>query len=303
MLVYSLGGKTNDAYNIFIKIIKDFKEEIDVFSLVERDSRFLPIEKMYRLRKTETVKLTRNGIFHVPLSERKKVDSCRFSIPGLPVLYLGTSAYVCWEELSRPSFDLLYIARFSFYKQARLNLFNMSVTNKLLLNSLKENPEDELDESIKSKSFIKALYNYLLWPLFAICQIRVQDQSSPFKPEYIVPQILMQYIGNEKNYDGIIYPSTRVYATKINPRKCLNIVLPVKELKDNMKFCEFLKRKTILTEPLSIKFYEKIIHKSLAESGPNDFELIEGLGTHYITSHFGFIEYAVENIKQDFIVE
>lgn len=41
---------------------------------------------------------------HVPLNMREKIGTQRFSIPGVPCLYIGTSSLDVWKELGCPSF-------------------------------------------------------------------------------------------------------------------------------------------------------------------------------------------------------
>lgn len=55
---------------------------------------------------------SRNDLFHVPFSHRERVSSQRFSVSGVPCLYLGSSTYLCWEELGRPEFGSMYVSYF-----------------------------------------------------------------------------------------------------------------------------------------------------------------------------------------------
>ena len=44
----------------------------------------------------------REEMLHIPFDLRERVSSTRFSIPGLPCLYLATTTYCCWLELRTP---------------------------------------------------------------------------------------------------------------------------------------------------------------------------------------------------------
>ena len=55
---------------------------------------------LYRMRISKET-LSKEKMFHVPFNMREKVSSARFSIPGFPCLYLGTSLEVCWNEIKR----------------------------------------------------------------------------------------------------------------------------------------------------------------------------------------------------------
>ncbi|HHB2092386.1 TPA: hypothetical protein ACOQ5N_003637, partial [Bacillus cereus] len=48
------------------------------------------------------------------------------------------------------------------------------------------------------------------WPLMAACSIRVKNTTDTFKPEYIIPQLLLQFIRYEGFFDGVSYFSTKV---------------------------------------------------------------------------------------------
>lgn len=292
-----LSGEVAGAYNTLLNLIKLQKAELDFFCLENRTKELLPFENLYRLRASNAGKLSRKDIFHVPYSKRKYVNSYRFSIPGLPAIYLGSSLYVCWEEMSRISLDELYVSRFRFNVGESVSLLNLSYTNKLLLNHLEEFPEEQLDASEISQIIIKSIHNYFnIWPLIAACGIKVQNTDAPFKPEYIIPQLLMQYIGREKQYDGIMFSSTRIGALRVDPKKCINVVLPVRKQDTKTDYCPVLAKKIVLSEPLSIKFYKTTIHKGFGTYAPTDFELIKGLSTNYSLTDFGFIERAVNKL-------
>jgi hypothetical protein len=71
------------------------------------------LEALYRIRvaRDPEAAFRRRDLFHIPFEKRHEVTTQRFSIPGLPCLYLGGSVYVCWEELARPEFSKVHIAR------------------------------------------------------------------------------------------------------------------------------------------------------------------------------------------------
>ncbi len=63
----------------------------------------------------------------------------------------------------------------------------------------------------------------------ACCSIRVKHPEDAFKPEYIVPQLLLQWIRQSK-YDGICYFSTRIdNITDENLELFRNYAFPVKD--------------------------------------------------------------------------
>lgn len=104
---------------------------------------------------------------HIPFELNHLVSNERFSISGFPSLYLGSSIYVCWEELHRPSFDFASTALF----KARQNV-------KVI--DLSEQDHYHFTREIFSDCLTLA------------CSLSVNYPKAPFKPEYIIPQLLMQ---------------------------------------------------------------------------------------------------------------
>ena len=66
----------------------------------------------FRARISDYTPLTSVDMKHIPFNKRSKITNQRYSINGIPCLYLGNSALVCWEELNRPTPDALWINRY-----------------------------------------------------------------------------------------------------------------------------------------------------------------------------------------------
>ncbi|WKN31358.1 hypothetical protein PZB74_20625 [Porifericola rhodea] len=119
-------------------------------------------------------------MFHIPFEQRGIVRNQRYSISGVPSLYLSTNLYTCWKELQCPPLDELYFIRLNAIKN--LNFFNLTWT---------PNPNPEIYQT--RQFYYRQLYDSLMrWPLIALCSIRVKNIHDFFKPEYILPQILFQ---------------------------------------------------------------------------------------------------------------
>jgi hypothetical protein len=163
---------------------------------------------------TEPARFESSDLFHIPFERRGLVKPQRYSINGLPCLYLAHSAYVCWEELSRPSFASLYLMQCRFREAPKLlnisyvpafipDLFALWQANGANCGWL--------------ENFIVALVT--CWPLIAACSTRSREPSAPFKPEYIVPQLLLQWVTKEADLDGIRYCSTKVGSPRPIPHE------------------------------------------------------------------------------------
>ncbi|QZT36569.1 hypothetical protein K5X82_15145 [Halosquirtibacter xylanolyticus] len=139
--------------------------------------------KSYRLRN----KLRPNDIinhpkdlFHIPFGIRRITKSYRYSIPGFPCLYLGSSPEISFKEIGESMKDLFGIV---FESKKNLTFFNIDFS--------------EVPYSIDiEKLYIKIVS----WPLIAACSIKMNDshKSYEFKPEYIIPQLLLQYIRQQE---------------------------------------------------------------------------------------------------------
>jgi hypothetical protein len=89
---------------------------------------------LYRLRVESPqegvrgIEFDRKALFHISFQDRHIVNRQRYSIPGLPCLYLGSSLYVCWEELDRPPFHSVYAAAFRVRKPETIKVLDFSET-------------------------------------------------------------------------------------------------------------------------------------------------------------------------------
>ncbi|WP_379134426.1 hypothetical protein [Paenibacillus sp. sgz500958] len=135
----------------------------------------------------------------------------------------------------------------------------------------------------------------ILWPVMACCSIRVMNPDDTFKPEYIVPQLLLQWIQHSGEYDGVSYFSTKIDDyTRKNYRAFQNFAFPVKERKLN-GHCDQLREKfSHLTNAVPWQVFQMHKSTSLGNTGPceRNFELslIPNMPFLYATSDFGRLE-------------
>jgi len=72
----------------------------DIKTLQNFDNEFL-----YKMRVGTDHVFTSEEMFHIPLEIRGIVSTNRYSIPGVPCIYLGSSPLTCWEELNKPDLN------------------------------------------------------------------------------------------------------------------------------------------------------------------------------------------------------
>ena len=206
----------------------------------------------YKARINNLTHFGRKDLFHVPFENRYEIKTNRFSVPGLPCLYLSNSIYTCWEELDRPQLSKMYVSEF---KEHRKNFKYLDIVPNyeglhLLISGPKKNAHNHIDT-------IKGMVprNLNLYPLLAACYTKVKERDNVFKPEYIFPQLLMQWVLNKDYLDGIKYLSTRSIQSNAPLYKRffdtpINYAIPVKKIASK-GYCEVLSKNFTLTEPIS----------------------------------------------------
>lgn len=202
-------ANAQEAYNLICKIITDEKDNIDW------PTYFLDVNiPLIRLRYSEIDLLYRNDIFHIPYSQRHKVSQQRFSITGVPCLYLSGCAFTAWLELNKPNFSNLWCSGFRAKKEIKV-----------------------LDLAIRLDSIVKEENNtskLIFYPFVIATSFSTKFPQYPFKEEYIISNILLQAIINNTEIKGIRYFSTRVFNYKQEYAwMAANIVLPARQFSDS----------------------------------------------------------------------
>jgi|TARA_B110000902_G_scaffold86485_1_gene102632 hypothetical protein len=227
-----------NPYKAYKELDKTLRNDLKDLYVIIKQKTYSENENFYRIRlKKENYDLNRKDLFHIPFELRGKVTSQRYSIPGFPSLYLARTIYVCWEELNRPKIDDFQVMRLESTKPIKF----------LDLTPPTDNPE----------LLTRELYRYFMtFPLVACCSVKAKNSSDTFKPEYIIPQLLLQWVRNNDRLDGIKYKSTHINANLYKKEgKLSNLVLPVKQNK-NSGHCNKLKSMFKMTEVTSWQLYQ-----------------------------------------------
>lgn len=260
---------------------------------------FLPIKtyppksNLYRLRQEkENFTFDKKDLFHIPVQLRSKISTQRFSISGFPCLYLGSSVQVCWEELNRPNFNEIQLARFENIET--INVYNLCFSQFNII-----------DKGISKNNARNLLYSY---PLIAACSFQVSkhQRTDPFKIEYVFPQILFQILLKQEgtNAIGIVYSSTR--KPKIEEEESPkysglyeNIVLPTSNESLIKEYCDELKRLFRMTDVIAGWPIELIINADKLSS-LTDKEVaisLDGISIKYNQTKFGILEALLDFIE------
>ena len=67
----------------------------------------------------------------------------------------------------------------------------------------------------------------MFYPLIFACGLKVKEENKPFKPEYVIPQLLFQVVSECSDLMGVSYTSTRMENPDYRNGKQRNYVLKV----------------------------------------------------------------------------
>lgn len=298
----SLIKSTNTYHEGFpAKAYVEFEEamsSIDEFLFPENvgNRTIREFEPYYRARAGKNIQFERKEMFHIPFEKREYVSTQRFSMPGLPCLYLSNSIYVCWEELRRPDINKMQVSRMKL-ENYRLKFLDLSLTPTYLGKMLETFTKGDILKHTE-KTHEKALdgwdvmtLNFLMvWPLVAACSIKVRKQDGAFKPEYIFPQFLLQWVTNNKNIDGIKYFSVEAnISSKVDHSQLINYALPVKEIKPT-GLCKTLTDSFSTTEAVSWEMLS-LANPNITQHDQEKFkEVIRKLGWDNLSATLEFIK-------------
>ena len=190
---------------------------------------------LYRMRISNN-SLSKEGLFHVPFELREWVATARFSIPGFPCLYFGTSLNVCWNEIKRDleNGENAYACRYQNCKP--IAFVNLTIPDVF--------PDNIVDTD--SHFVFRFLVTY---PFYLSCLVKVNETKHSFKPEYVLPQLLLQYVKKQDMLNGIIYSSTK--DKNLVGEKYNNIVIPARKIAA-IGYCENAKEWYCSTMPIVV---------------------------------------------------
>lgn len=261
-----------------------------------------PKEKgaVYRMRvgsDVYNVPYSTKDLFHIPFEKRHLIGNNRYSLTGFPCLYFGNSVYGCWEEMGRPNIESCFVGKFDLERHRFLDLTRTPTQVNHALQHWQST--DALMAPIsneQAKNFEYLLFDYLLlWPIIFCCSIKVHYQSAVFKPEYIFPQLMLEWIVSDQlsAFDGIKFQSTKASMLEGSIKEdvkdlMVNYVVPARQLKSH-GFCSENIDKITASEPISYgitKILRPNHQAATTASGP----------AHYNETIFGLLEKELDGL-------
>jgi len=224
-----------------VEYSKERYEEIvagkQVLALLDRYSGFLlqerfvstsklPLNGLYRVRNISLDHPDRSCAdnFHIPFSLYNWIGTTRFSLPGYPCLYLASSSLLSSREVKSKSSEHQVISRYEMWDGVLDKILYLTwrpsmVAQKVLQDGVAGSVTEFLETYLRLLPFLFVIYH------------RVQREDGPFRPEYIVSQIMTQWI-RLKGINGIAYLSTRVDYSLLDDILAVNFVFPVPSRSD-----------------------------------------------------------------------
>ena len=263
-----LNGFPSRAFTNFSKILEELQNTpLRIYKNLIIDKQ--PLDDalpLYRVTcVNDNIPYKRERVFHTPYNLRSKIATTRYSIAGFPSLYLGTSLELCCEEIHmNPHTQFALASRFDW---------NLSVKKEIRIIDLAIKPQDFLDQESPShknntryKQIKHSLLNqadiceaYLLWyPLIAACSYIRVAKNDPFAVEYIIPQLLMQWVRKENDHEELVgiryFSCASVRASDMG----FNYVFPTVTKIESSQYCPILAQSFVLTKPHYIHEYDNI---------------------------------------------
>lgn len=289
----SFEGKRSQAYSMLKDLMNDLLEDGMV---CEHDFD----SYLYRMRVCDMRRdIQRKELFHIPFEQKRIIKTQRYSTPGYPCLYLARSIYSCWEEMHRPPINSTLVSLF----KAREEYAN---DNNLQFNLVDLRiPSEDLFEK-NEKFYVSFL------PVIIACTIPVDNQSDIFKPEYILPQFILEWVIEDgkkdnkvgENLIGVTYTSA-FYNEEFFKLdfEWDNIALPV-QTSNKSGHCSILSNLLELTKPTCYEY--EVMQGNMHNTGVWDNGPKRGRGyndpkTDYYSSTFSRLEEELESRERELI--
>ena len=273
------------------KLMKDLLNGRGVCShisrLMSKQNISKEIDNLYHFRfRIDNENLSeRKDLFHIPYDKKHIVKSYRYSKTEQPCIYIAGSTYLCWEETNQKGGDV-YCSKFKAVNETKiLNIAYRPAVWAALFNEIIIN-KNKKDIDFYSERMHFILANAVCWPLIAACSIRV-DINVNDKQEYIIPQLLMNWILDCTDCDGIRYFSSKMDKYYREAKPGVNFAFPA-TINASKGYCDKLAKKFILTEPQMFTLKDNYDNISLDDS-------------EYQNTDFGKIEIGLSKELMDYI--
>lgn len=246
-------GNIVDAYNLINDLIREYKNHCIIVSKLSKSYSFnyYIIENkkwneflFFRARTGDIENENKENVLkHTPFDMISKIGSNRFSIPGQPCLYLGSTSYACWIEMGKPSDKDFNVGCILLNKD--YEILNLSTDLRVFLGAVSL-LQKESDKQMMFKS-------YLLSQVTSFC---VKEENRNFKSEYIISQ-LITLACKSNGIEGISYISKRVSSNVFGHDICMNLALFI-PYEHGEKYSSIMETEMNVGIPVNYAYFEKL---------------------------------------------
>lgn len=246
-------GNIIKAYNEIDELIKEYKSNPIIFSKLSKSYSFnyYVIENkkwdnflFFRARTGDISSENKEDVLkHTPFDMISKIGSYRFSIPGQPCLYLGSTSYDCWIEMGKPHDREFNVGCILLNKD--YEILNLSTDIWVFLDANRILKKRE-DKEMMFKS-------YLLSQITSYC---ISEASRNFKSEYVISQ-LITLACKSNDIDGISYISKRVSTNEFGHNICMNLALFI-PYEQGEKYSQRMISEMKIGNPVNYAYFSKL---------------------------------------------
>lgn len=246
-------GRIVEAYNIINDLVIEYKDNSIIFSKISKSYSFnyYIIENkkwdefiFFRARTGDIENENKdNSLMHTPFDMISKIGSYRFSIPGQPCLYLGTTSYDCWIEMNKPADKDFNVGCILVNKD--YEILNLSTDIRVFLGAVSA-LKNESDKQMMFKSYL----------LSQVTSFRIKEENRIFKSEYIISQ-LITLACKSNGIEGISYISKRVSSNVFGHDICMNLALFV-PYEYGKKYSSIMETEMKIGVPVNYAYFTKL---------------------------------------------
>lgn len=220
--------------------------------------RITPGSRFFRVRqvteKVESIKNNADELFHIPLTKKAYTNSERFSLAGFPSLYLSTVLPLAWQECGYP--QKYYYSEYKYEKMWNKERNYEEELKFLALYSPREICwwGIGLERSQFNLWLSVVIRCLVLYPLVLGCSFVNHGGQVSYKQEYIIPQMLMQWVQrNNSIVQGISYFTCLDIEMMPEEYCAYNLAIPIMEPYDEKQYSKKLREEFTWSMP---KYYE-----------------------------------------------
>jgi hypothetical protein len=167
------------------------------------------------------------------------IGTNRFSIPGFPCLYISETLHTSFSECFSTEVDFSAFHAITFANHRPLYILDISLDKIKQVKRRIANTKDGIYLNARAIDTMSILENMVLLQLMVASHTKKDykytfgDKTIFFKVEYILPQLLMQWLVKKKNpIDGIKYQSSTGSTVFPDIHNHYNYVLPARRFID-----------------------------------------------------------------------